>query len=184
VTPPRDTRPWNPCWRRAWQNWIEARQSWWLDWADDVRAAMNPDPEHELILGDDWYSVRYGHDVAGGFTPEFVRRFDAFSYDYTHGVHYLDPGMTNLDRDWAAVRELAGGRKATIFLKAAAKTGEPFPDAKWTLAHSERCLRNGVDGIDYYIYRAWKGNYAYRNGLADNPKVFREIAAFARANRG
>jgi hypothetical protein len=172
--------PWREAWRRWWDDWCEARQSWWLEWTDDVLAEMPQREGFERILGDDWYSLRFGRDVAGGFTPEMAARFDSFSFDYTQGVHYLDAGMTNIDRDVAMARDLAGDRKLTVFLKAASAADQPFPAMPEVIAQSRRCLADGVAGIDYYIYRAWPENYAFKNCLANHPAAFGELSAFVR----
>ena len=182
VTPPRITLPWRAGWRRWWDDWCEARQCWWVEWADDVLAEMPARHGVERVLGDDWYSLRYGRDVAGGFTPDLATRFDAFSFDYTHGVDFLDAGMTNIDRDVAMARDLvAGQRPVTVFLKAASVADRPFPQMRDVIAQSQRCLAAGAAGIDYYIYRAWPQNYAFKNCLANHPAAFAELSAYVRS---
>ncbi len=181
VSPPRITLTWRPAWRRWWQDWCEARQSWWLQWADDVLAAVRGRGRLECILGDDWYSLRFGQDVTGGFTPAMVRKFDSFSFDYTAGALFLDRKMSNLDRDVLMARDLAERAPVTVFLRAAAAEKEPFPTARSLIEQSRRCFKAGAAGIDLYIYRAWEGNYAYRQCLANHLRVFREFSAFVRS---
>jgi len=181
VLPPRIMLPWKTAWRRTWMDWCEARQSWWLEWADDVLAALKTGNKPEVILGDDQYSLRFDNDSTGGFTPEMVRKFDSFSFDYTAGCARRLFAVSNIDRDIAMAGDLAGGLPLTVFLPAAAMPDQPFPAARDIIAWSERCLENGVQGIDYYIYRAWPENYAFRNCLANHPRVFKELADFVRA---
>ena len=180
VTPPRIMLPWRETWRRWWDDWCAARQRWWLDWTDDVLAEVPARPGLERILGGHWYSLRFGRNITGGFTPEMAAKFDAFSFDYTRGVDYLDPAMTNIDRDVAMARDLAGPKKLTVFLKAASSAEQPFPNMRDVIAQSQRCLKAGVAGIDYYIYRAWPKNYAFKNCLANHPQAFKELASFVR----
>jgi hypothetical protein len=181
ILPPRIVLAWRTAWRRTWADWCEARQSWWLEWADDVLAALKGNGSVEVILGDDQYSLRFDNDSTGGFTPEMVRKFDSFSFDYTAGcARRLDAGMGNIDRDIAMARDLSGERPLTVFLPAATESDKPFPTARTLIAWSERCLQNRVQGLDYYIYRAWPENYAFKNCLANHPRVFRELAAFVR----
>lgn len=182
VAPPRVMLPWRQGWRRWWEDWCDARQRGWLDWADDVLAEMPPRPGLERILGDDLYSLRNGRDLVGGFSPEMARRFDAFSFDYTRGVDFLDPAMTNIDRDIAMARDLCGAKKLTVFLKAASADAQPFPNMRDVIAQSERCLAAGASGIDYYVYRAWPKNYAFKNCLANHPEAFKELVGFVRGN--
>jgi hypothetical protein len=183
VVPPRIMLRWREGWRRWWDDWCEARQHWWLDWADDALAEMPARPGMERILGDDLYSLRNGRDIVGGFSPEMIAKFDAFSFDYTRGVESLDPAMTNIDRDVAMARDLAGvDKKLTMFLKAASSEAQPFPEMRDVIAQSERCLAAGASGVDYYVYRAWPKNYAFKNCLANQPQAFKELAGFVRGN--
>jgi hypothetical protein len=187
ITPPRIMLTWRAGWRAMWHEWCDARESWWLGWADDVVTTLRQHSANykagglQVILGDDWYSLRFGRDVAGGYTPAMVARFDSFSFDYTAGIGYLDPAMTNIDRDVAMAHDLAGAKDVSVFLKAGAPTGQPLPSVRDIVAQSERVLANGVTTLDYYIYRACPGNYAERNGLADNPEFLRELAAWVRS---
>lgn len=182
VKPPRIMLPWREGWRRWWDDWCEARARWWLDWADDTLAEMPARAGIERILGDDWYSLRFGRNTCGGFTPEMVAKFDALSFDYTRGVDFLDAAVANIDRDVAMVRDLAGEKKLTVFLKAASAADQPFPKMRDVIAQSERCLKAGA-GIDYYIYRAAPENYAHKNCLANHPQAFKELASFVRGGR-
>ena len=183
VTPPRIMLPWREGWRRWWDDWCEARQRWWVDWTDDVLAEMPERAGQERILGDDWFSLRSGRNIVGGFTPELAAKFDAFSFDYTRGVDFLDPAMTNIDRDIVMARDLVGPKKLTVFLKAASAADQPFPNMRDVIAQSERCIKARVVGIDYYIYRASPDNYAFKNCLANHPQAFNELASFVRDGR-
>ncbi len=180
ITPPRIMLPWREGWRKMWDDWCEARQRWWLEWSDDVLSVFKASRQREIVLGDDWFSVRMGRDVTGGFTPAMAEKFDAFSFDYTGAIDYLDAGMTNIDRDLAMARDLAGTRKLTVFLKAAAQADEPFPAMSAVIAQSQRCLDNGIAGIDYYVFRAAPDNYAFHNCLGNQPGALRELSAFVR----
>jgi len=180
VRPPRIMLPWRKAWIRAWNDWCEARQQWWIEWAQDtisvVRRTQNKPTE--IVLGDDWYSLRFGRDVAGGFTPRMVSLFDSFSFDYTAGLDYLDRQMTNIDRDIAMARDLAGNKGLSVFLRTASKPGRPFPTAKTIITQTRRVLCSRVNRVYYYVYRAAPGNYAEKNCLANHPAIFKKLSDF------
>ena len=182
VLPPRIMLPWRKAWIRMWDDWCEARQQWWIEWSRDMISAVRRTESKptEIVLGDDWYSLRFGRDVAGGFTPRMVSLFDSFSFDYTAGLDYLDTRMTNIDRDMTMAKDLSGDKPLFVFLKTASKPGRPFPGAKTVIAQTRRVLRNQADRIYYYVYRAAPGNYAEENCLANRPDVFRRLSAFIR----
>lgn len=180
IFPPRIMLTWRSAWRRMWDDWCEARQDWWVEWAQDVISVIreNESKRNEIVLGDDWYSLRFGRDVAGGFTPKIVGLFDSFSFDYTAGLDYLDGKMTNIDRDIAMVRDLAGRKKIYMFLKTASKHDKPFPKAEEIIAQTKRAIQNNVDEVYYYVYRTVPGNYAEKNCLSRYPKVLDKLSKF------
>jgi len=180
IVAPRMVLPWSDDWQKMWDDWCKARQQWLIEWSKDVLSWLRSTGSAACILGDDWYSVRYGRDVAGGFTPKMARMFDSFSFDYTHAVHFLDTQMTNINRDIEMTRDLVGEMFTTMFLKAASAEDEPVPDMKQVIKQSELALKAGIDGLDYYIYRANPSNYAFKNCLANHPNAFRELSAFVR----
>jgi hypothetical protein len=135
------------------------------------------------VLGDDWFSLRYGHDVAGGYTPEMAARFDSFSFDYTAALDYLDAEMTNIDRDMAMARDLVGDMPIWAFLKAAAEESQLFPAATDVIAHSQRMIDNGAQVVCYYVYRACPGNYAEKQCLGNHPAAFRALSQWIQSRQ-
>ena len=152
-----------------WEEWKEARQGWWEDWAKDTVKYIrdiDPNKQHEIYLEDtsdrimnearnanggvDFARVARHFDAVGGYTmPKWTSAPDS------------DQKVSELTKNAIeGVRKIIGPKKKMIFTFWSANIAEEFapgpavyPSAAQIQSICEEALKLGIRHLDMYGYR-------------------------------
>lgn len=166
-----------------WNEWVEAREGWWEDWAKDTVGfirQIDPDKSHEIYLEDPAGNALNPilRDTIGLDFARVAKHFDAVgaysSFAYTSSPDSGAKAAEGTRDIISKLKNIVGADKATIYTYWVADPAEElepglakYPTAEQIRLISEAALQSGIHHLDMYgfrigDYRVNEGNFAQK----------------------
>jgi hypothetical protein len=152
-----------------WSEWVNARETWWEDWAKDTVAfirEIDSDTKHEIYLEDPAGNALNPNlrNTIGLDFARVAKHFDAVgaysSISYTSAPDSGAKAAAETTNIISKLQHLVGANKATIYTYWVADPAEElepgpakYPTAEQIRQISEAALRAGIRHLDMYGFR-------------------------------